>query len=182
MNKEFLPKQYLHYPLYIMKKLTRLIFILSLLIGGIQTVTAQCTKPMPTNRILMNTSGSGNVIIHEYDVVDYVISNRPVKGQASQSVYFNNAVYRFSTYANKEVFKREPVKYTPGFGGYCPVAASMGDVEDIENDQFEVYNGKLYLFMNKKAKEMWVKDKVNILAKATANWPCLTIDKGRKIK
>ncbi|MDZ7646585.1 MAG: YHS domain-containing (seleno)protein [Cytophagales bacterium] len=91
-------------------------------------------------------------------------------------------MYRFSTVANKELFKKEPAKYAPGFGGYCPVAASMGDVEDIENDQFEVYNNKLYLFMNKKAKEMWQKDKVTILAKATANWPCLTHEKGKLIK
>ncbi len=165
-----------------MKKVLSSIFFITLVACGLRNVQAQCTKPMPIDKILMNTSGSANVIIHDYDVVEYVVSNKPVKGQASQAVYFNHAVYRFSTDANKEAFKKEPARYAPDFGGYCPVAASMGDVEDIENDQFEVYSGKLYLFMNKKAKEMWIKDKVKILAKATANWPCLTAEEGKKIK
>ena len=162
---------------------TALGMILSLiLLTGITSLQAQCSKPMPKDKILMNTSGSGNVIIHDYDVVAYVVANKTVKGQASFAVYYNNAVYRFTTLENKDTFKKEPAKYAPGFGGYCPVAASMGDVEDIENDQFDVYQGKLYLFMNKKAKGMWDRDKTAILAKATTNWPCLTEEEGKKTK
>lgn len=161
----------------------KLIHILTLLFSlTTYRLSAQCDKLMPKDKILMNTSGSANVIIHDYDVVEYAVNNKPVKGLSANAVYFNNAVYRFLTSANKETFKKSPIKYAPDFGGYCPVAASMGDVEDIENEQFDVFNGKLYLFMNKKAKGMWTKDKATILAKATANWPCLTEKEGKKIK
>ncbi len=163
-------------------KLYTMVMVTMSLMIGITALQAQCTLPMPKDKILMNTSGSGNVIIHDYDVVAYVVSNKSVKGQSSFAIYYNNAVYRFSTLENKEVFRKEPVKYASGFGGYCPVAASMGEVEDIENEQFDVYQGKLYLFMNKKAKGMWEKDKAAILTKATTNWPCLTEKAGKKLK
>ena len=69
----------------------------------------------------------------------------------------------------------------PQAGGFCIVAAAFGKVEDVDNEHFGVYNGKLYFNRNEKAATMWEKDKENLTAQGESMWPCLVREKGRKI-
>jgi hypothetical protein len=82
--------------------------------------------------------------------------------------------YRFSTDANRELFKKNPEKYTPAYNGWCAWAMSELDAKvDIEPSAFDVHKGKLYVFYDHDdlhTRDLWRKDPDGMIARANANW------------
>ena len=73
------------------------------------------------------------------------------------------------------VFKGNPKKYIPQYGGYCAYAvAEKSDKVSINPKTFEIINDKLYLFYNAwgtNTLELWRKRNVkDLLEKADNNW------------
>ena len=89
--------------------------------------------------------------------------------------------FLFANQNNKGLFDSNPDKYMPRVGGYCIIAAAFGKLEEVDNQHFEVYNGKLYFNKNKKAHTLWTKDKEGCTAQGESMWPCLVAKSGRKI-
>ena len=88
--------------------------------------------------------------IKGYDPVAYFTSNKAVKGSKDLAVYSQGATYYFSSAANKELFKANPSKYLPEYGGWCAYAmGAKGEKVNIDPETFKIVNGKLYLFYNK---------------------------------
>jgi len=115
-----------------------------------------------------------NVAVQGYDVVSYFKLNKAVKGKKTLALNYEGVVYYFSTEANKEAFKKNPVSYEPQYGGWC--AFAMGDSNskvEIDPETFKIVDGKLYLFYNaffNNTLKSWNKDEVNLKRKADTNW------------
>jgi YHS domain-containing protein len=60
----------------------------------------------------------GGIAIKGYDPVAYFIEQRPVKGSQDLSYMWNGAEWWLSTQEHLELFKKEPEKYAPQYGGY----------------------------------------------------------------
>lgn len=114
------------------------------------------------------------IAIKGYDPVAYFTKNKAVKGSKNNTVYYQGATYYFSSTENKEVFKANPSKYEPEYGGWCAYAmGSSGEKVSIDPETFKIVNGKLYLFYNKyftNTLTSWNKDEGNLKRKADANW------------
>jgi YHS domain-containing protein len=112
--------------------------------------------------------------IKGYDPVAYFTSNKAVKGSKDLAVYSQGATYYFSSVANKELFKANPSKYLPEYGGWCAYAmGAKGEKVNIDPETFKIVNGKLYLFYNKffnNTLKDWNKDEANLKKNADANW------------
>ena len=80
------------------------------------------------------------------------------------------ATYYFQSSADRDQFNQGPAKYEPQYGGYCAIAMSEGQIEDIDPNYFVVSDNKLLLLMNEKARDLFVKDIAGNLKKADANW------------
>ncbi|HEX2683458.1 MAG TPA: YHS domain-containing (seleno)protein [Ferruginibacter sp.] len=120
---------------------------------------------------------SDGIAIKGYDPVAYFTQNKAVKGNKEYSVYHQGATYYFSSVENKEIFKANPFKYEPEYGGWCAYAmGNSGEKVSIDPATFKIMNGKLYLFYNKyftNTLNYWNKDEANLKKKADANWPRL---------
>jgi YHS domain-containing protein len=112
--------------------------------------------------------------IEGYDPVAYFIKNKAVKGKKEFAVYDQGATYYFSSVENKELFKSNPAKYEPEYGGWCAYAmGAKGEKVEVDPETFKIVNGKLYLFYNQffnNTLKDWNKDESNLRTKADASW------------
>ena len=112
--------------------------------------------------------------IKGYDPVAYFTTGKAVKGSKDQAVYSEGATYYFSSTANKELFKANPSKYLPEYGGWCAYAmGAKGEKVSIDPETFKIVGGKLYLFYNRfftNTLKDWNKDETNLKKNADANW------------
>jgi YHS domain-containing protein len=117
---------------------------------------------------------SDGIAIKGYDPVAYFTTAKAVKGSKDLAVYASGATYYFSSAANKELFKANPAKYEPEYGGWCAYAmGAKGEKVSIDPETFKIINGKLYLFYNKffnNTLKDWNKDENNLQKKADVNW------------
>jgi YHS domain-containing protein len=117
------------------------------------------------------------IAISGYDPVAYFTQGKAVKGKKDMAVYHQGITYYFSSVANKELFKANPAKYEPEYGGWCAYAmGEKGEKVSIDPETFKIVNGKLYLFYNRffnNTLKDWNKNEATLKSKADANWPKL---------
>ena len=109
--------------------------------------------------------------IRGYDPVAYFTQGKPVKGNEKFQYEWNNATWHFSSQENLDLFKDNPEKYAPQYGGYCAYGLSNGYKAPTDADAWTIDNGKLYLNYNKEVREMWNKERKERIEKADKNWP-----------
>lgn len=95
---------------------------------------------------VVNTGYFGDVAIKGYDTVAYFAEHKAVKGSDKFAYRWLGANWYFSSAENRELFKREPVKYAPQYGGYCADGVSAGTITtNIDPKAWRIIDGKLYL-------------------------------------
>lgn len=109
-----------------------------------------------------------------FDLVSY-FQGKPVKGKKKFSADYEGRVYKFSNRENVDLFKNEPEKYLPQYGGWCAYALSSTKAKaNVNPKTYEIRDGKLYLFYNAfgtNTLEFWLKEGPNQLRViANANW------------
>lgn len=89
------------------------------------------------------------VAMQGYDPVSYFTAQKAIKGSSSNTVTHNGITYYFSSKENADLFKANPAKYEPQYGGWCAYAmGNDGSKVDIDPQTFKILDGKLYLFYN----------------------------------
>jgi YHS domain-containing protein len=109
--------------------------------------------------------------IRGYDPVAYFTESKAVKGDDKLVYKWNNADWHFSSQKNLDLFKANPEKYAPQYGGYCAYGLSNGYKAPTDADALTIENGKLYLNYNLDVREEWNKEKKQRIEKADKNWP-----------
>ena len=145
-----------------MKRLLLFVAVLAGLQGR-----AQDLKPY------FNTDANG-LWVEGYDPVGYLLDNKAEVGKAEFAVAYKGATFRFVSRAHADLFKKEPEKYAPQYGGYC--AYAVGDHNEkveVDPETFQVKDGKVFLFYNKyfnNTLKDWKKDETKLHAQADKNW------------
>lgn len=111
-----------------------------------------------------------NGAIDGYDVVAYFTDAKPVKGKKQYALKWNDAIWYFASAEHQALFKANPSRYAPQFGGFCAYGVSRGYKVKIEADAWEIFEGRLYLNYDLDVQQKWRKDKVGYVKKANANW------------
>lgn len=111
-----------------------------------------------------------SLAIQGYDPVAYFTLNTPTKGSGQYTANYEGATYWFSTAQHQSMFKSDPAKYAPQFGGYCAFGVSKEKKYSIEPDAFSIVGGKLYLNLNKKVQNIWSKNAEELIVDANGNW------------
>lgn len=117
--------------------------------------------------------GEDGEAIHGYDAVAYFTEGRSVRGDEEFSYEWMGATWHFSNETNRALFIEEPDKYVPKYGGYCAYAVGNNYTANGDPTAWCIVDGKLYLNYNKNVREMWLKDRSDLIKKGDANWPTL---------
>ena len=143
-------------------------FFFSILLSFLVSQTLFAQQPGSHN---LNKAG---VAIDGYDPVAYFTQSKAIEGKKEWSVTIDGANYFFSNPRNATLFKADPSKYQPQYGGWCAYAmGATGEKVEIDPGTFKVIDGKLYLFYNRffnNTLKSWNKDEKNLKQKADANW------------
>ncbi|WP_127123738.1 YHS domain-containing (seleno)protein [Chryseotalea sanaruensis] len=111
--------------------------------------------------------------IDGYDVVAYFTDAKPVKGDKQFAHQWEGATWYFASADHRDLFKAEPKKYAPAFGGFCAYGVSQGYKVKIEADAWDIVDGVLYLNYDMGVQKSWKKDKTGYITKANNNWASL---------
>lgn len=129
-------------------------------------VFSACAQKSDKPLIFSNKSGA----IKGYDPVAYFSKAQAVKGKEDIIYEWQGATWHFENETNKDVFVKNPEKYTPQYGGYCAYGLAKGYKVKIEPDVWVIENGKLYLNYDKSVQKDWDKDRKGYIEKANQNW------------
>lgn len=108
-----------------------------------------------------------------YDPVAYFNTGAPAKGSADIELVHEGVSWRFASEANRDLFKSDPQRYAPQFGGYCAYAVSQGYTAKGDPQAWSIVDGKLYLNYDRSVRKQWEKDATALIKKAEANWPAV---------
>ena len=111
-----------------------------------------------------------DLAIQGYDPVSYFTESTPSIGNANYTATYKGGIYRFSSEENRDLFKNNPIKYAPQFGGYCAFGVSMEKKFDTDPLAWKIVDNKLYLNLNKKVQKRWLTDVSGFVSKAHNSW------------
>lgn len=137
-----------------------------MLIATIFAVSAFAAPPINT---LTNSSlfaRETGIAILGYDTVSYFTEGKPVKGKDEFATEWMGAKWKFSSQKNLDMFKAEPTKYAPQYGGYCAYGVANDSLVKIEANQFSIIDGKLYLNYDADVQKDFSKDPQGYISKA----------------
>ena len=111
-----------------------------------------------------------------YDPVAYFLQGRPQEGSSAFTLEWKGATWRFASAANRDLFRSDPERYAPRYGGHCAWATARGYRAKGDPLHWEIVDGRLYLNYDAKVHADWRKDIPGEIARAEANWPKLLAD------
>lgn len=109
--------------------------------------------------------------IRGYDPVAYFTEGKPVEGKQAFVYNWNTASWYFSSQQNLNLFKANPEKYAPQYGGYCAYGLSRGYKASTVPEAWTIVNGKLYLNYSLSVRNTWDKERAERIEKANKYWP-----------
>lgn len=116
------------------------------------------------------------VALGGYCPVAYVEMKQAVYGDAKFSVTHDGVTYHVVDEKAKEMFEKQPAKYSKAvrYDAWCATAMAMGKWMASDPGQVVVRDGALYLFSSADAKTMFEKDVAGTIKKADENWKKLS--------
>lgn len=111
------------------------------------------------------------IILAGHDAVAYFTQGKPVLGKAIITAVHNDAIYRFSSEENRDMFVSNPDKYAPAYGGFCAYGATFGKKFEINGKAFEIVDGVLYVNKDENVYKAWAKSIPTHIDEADQEWP-----------
>ena len=109
-----------------------------------------------------------------YDVVGYFTAGKAIPGTERYVTEYGGVKWQFSSAENLAIFKSDPAKYAPQFGGFCAWGASVGKLFDVDPvNGWQIVDGKLYLNFNADINATFGTDPQSFISKANRNWTSL---------
>ncbi len=143
-----------------------LVVVLAVFVG------AQFVAPLlsPKQQFATYNVDSDNVAIHGYDTVAYFTEGKPMKGAVEFEQVWEDARWQFSSATNRELFKANPERYAPQFGGYCAGGLAAGEYANGDPNLWTIVDGKLYLIKEEDFLTFWRKGAPAHIEMANYNW------------
>jgi len=128
-----------------------------------------------------NNLNNEGVILDGYDPVAFFTESKPVKGNPNFQYSYQDAIYYFASQQHLDMFKTDPEKFKPQYGGWCAYAVSLGRIAPIDVNTFSIVDGRLFIQHNQRAVNGWNKDVTGNIIKADKYWPAVSSHGGKQI-
>jgi YHS domain-containing protein len=113
---------------------------------------------------------ANGVILSGHDAVSYFTANKATKGYAGISTIHDGAIYHFSSEGNRDLFKANPSKYAPQYGGFCAYGAAIGAKFPVDPTVFAVVDNKLYVNNSANVSKLWTAKQSKAITLADKKW------------
>ncbi len=114
--------------------------------------------------------GRSSGAIRGYDVVAYYTQSDAVRGSKKITYKYGGAEWRFASEENRDLFKADPEKYVPQYGGYCAKAMSGDRFLKIDPKAWTIIDDKLYLNYSSRTRATWRTEQGDLIAQADGYW------------
>jgi len=111
-----------------------------------------------------------HLMLSGYDVVSYFTDGGPRKGDPAFRSNYQGVDFRFTSAEHKRLFDAAPGKYVPQFGGYCTNGIVYAVPWGGNVDEWEMIDGKLYMFGGRGSHQAFKLDPVGNMALANKYW------------
>jgi YHS domain-containing protein len=117
--------------------------------------------------------GNERLALKGYDPVAYFTDSKPVEGVATYEYSWDGQRYRFASARHRDLFKANPDKYAPQFGGQCAMNMANGNRRESDPTMWTISNGQLYVFASAAGSERFRQDSQANATRAATNWQSL---------
>ena len=111
--------------------------------------------------------------ISGYDPVAYFTDGKPVQGKSEFEYLWHKLRWHFANGEHRELFAKDPDRYTPQYDGYCAMGVSAGEAghkDTVDPEAWTIVDGKLYLTHMPQAMDAWRQNPADYIKKADENW------------
>jgi YHS domain-containing protein len=108
-----------------------------------------------------------------YDPVAYFTLSTPTPGLAAYEVAYDGVRYHFANARHRDMFKANPDRYAPQFGGACANNLANGVRRESDPTIWVIINDKLYVFAGAPGADRFRREGETAALKAEANWKTL---------
>jgi YHS domain-containing protein len=119
----------------------------------------------------IRTSRGEDLMLLGFDPVGYFTDGRSVRGKHTIAATYDGRTYYFASAEHRAAFVASPSKYEPQYGGFCSNGAAYAVKLGSDPTQFEIRDGRLFIFGDILGHEMWLLDERENIAHANALWP-----------
>ncbi|WP_421994046.1 YHS domain-containing (seleno)protein [Reyranella sp.] len=105
-----------------------------------------------------------------YDPVAYFTVGTPTAGLAEYDYVYDGVRYLFASAKNRDLFKADPEKYAPQFGGNCANNMSNGVRRESDPTVWLIIGGKLYVFAGPAGAQRFAQHPQAAAIKAAETW------------
>ena len=151
-----------------MPALVRLSLAAALVVIGVLVFSTGSGTTAPT--IETSVSNRDGVAIEGYDPVAYFLDREPVAGSATYAVEWRGSVWHFTSAENAKLFRSEPERFAPQYGGFSVYGMSRGRAFEADPRVFDIIDGKLYLSRNARVREIWQRNPTGYIDSADDRW------------
>lgn len=144
--------------------------VVAVFAGALFVAPLMATSKSSNTGIAAYNVDANSVAIHGYDTVAYFTEGKPVKGKSEFEYTWEAAKWHFASTTNRDLFKANPDRYAPRYGGYCSLGIAVGEYSDIDPEAFTIHDGKLYLSKVKRVRKLWQKAPEAYLVGSEYNW------------
>ena len=113
------------------------------------------------------------IAIEGYDVTAYFTEHKPVKGISQFNFEWGGAIWHFASANGLSLFRENPQKYAPQYGGYCSNGLSDGHKVGADPRNWRIIDGKLYLFFSQYGRDQWSGKVKSLMQSAEETWQVL---------
>ena len=138
-----------------LKKIKSLIILTASFIALGAAGLAQAEGPVSASRL--GKVAIGGVDTVAYHAADAIAAHQLKEGTKAHVVEYNGAKWCFATAENADLFRANPEKYKPAYGGFCSNALSLGEgLIGTNGTHWEIFGDKLHLFFAGRGRDRWL--------------------------
>jgi len=106
-----------------------------------------------------------------HDPVAYFTHSQSIRGDPAIKTTLPGRTYYFMTENHKRMFLADPAKYEPQYGGFCSSGAAFAIKLDSDPTEWQIVNGRLYIFGDVMGHEAWRLDPQWNIEHGDQVWP-----------
>lgn len=113
------------------------------------------------------------IALKGYDPVAYFTLSTPTPGVAEYDLVYDGVRYFFANARHRDLFKANPEKYAPQFGGNCANNMANGVRRDSDPTVWVIIGDRLYVFAGTAGAQRFRQEAETAALKAATTWKTL---------